>query len=41
MNESHKTIDWALRSLDIPVGGSADDTLKDGTLGIYFGSEPK
>jgi hypothetical protein len=40
MDESHKTIYWAFRSLDIPVSGSTDDTLKDGALGIYFGSEP-
>jgi hypothetical protein len=41
MDESHKTIYWAFRSLDIPVGGATDNTLKDGTLGIYFGSEPQ
>jgi hypothetical protein len=41
MDESYKSIYWAFRSLDIPVQGSTDDTLKDGTLGIYFGSEPK
>ncbi len=38
---SNKTIYWAFRSLDIPVGGATDNTLKDGTLGIYFGSEPQ
>jgi hypothetical protein len=41
MDESHKNIYWAFRSLDIPVGGATDNTLKDGTLGIYFGSEPQ
>jgi hypothetical protein len=41
MNESHKSIYWAFRSIDIPVASSSDNTLKDGTLGIYFGSEPK
>jgi hypothetical protein len=41
MDESHKTIYWAFRSTDIPVGSATDDTLKDGTLGIYFGSEPQ
>jgi len=39
MDESHKTIYWAFRSTDIPVGGASDNTLKEGTLGIYFGSE--
>jgi hypothetical protein len=41
MDESHKTIYWAFRSIDLPVAGSSDNTLKEGTLGIYFGSEPK
>jgi len=41
MDESHKTIYGALRSIDIPVGSGTDNTLKDGTLGIYFGSEPQ
>lgn len=41
MDASNKTIYWALHSLDIPISGATDDTLKDGTLGIYFGSEPK
>ena len=41
MDESHKTIYWAFHSIDLPVGGVTDDSLKDGTLGIYFGSEPK
>jgi len=40
MDESHKTIYYAFQSIDIPVGGSTDDSLKNGTLGIYFGSEP-
>ena len=41
MDESHKTIFWVFHSLGIPVSGSSDESLKDGTLGIYFGSEPK
>jgi hypothetical protein len=41
MDESHKTIYWAFHSTDIPVGGATDNTLKEGTLGIYFGSEPQ
>jgi hypothetical protein len=41
MDESHKSIYWAFHSIDIPVAGSSDDTLNDGTLGIYFGPEPK
>jgi len=41
MDESHKTIYWAFHSTDITVGGATDNTLKDGTLGIYFGSEPQ
>lgn len=41
MDESRKTIYWALQLLNIPVSGATDDTLKDGTIGIYFGSEPK
>jgi hypothetical protein len=41
MDESHQTIYWALRSIDIPVGAATDNTLKEGTLGIYFGSEPQ
>jgi hypothetical protein len=41
MDESHKTIYGAFRLLDIPVGGATDNTLKDGTLGIYFGPEPQ
>ena len=41
IDESHKTIYWAFRSIDIPVGGATDDSLKDGTVGIYFGSEPR
>jgi hypothetical protein len=41
MDESHKTIYWAFRSLDIPVGAATDNTLKDGILGVYFGSEPQ
>jgi hypothetical protein len=41
MDESHKTIYWAFHSIDIPVGSGRDNTLKDGTLGIYFGSEPE
>ncbi len=40
MGESYKAIYWAFRSLDIPINGATDDSLKDGTLGIYFGSEP-
>jgi hypothetical protein len=39
MDESYKTAYWAFRSLDIPVNGGTDDSLKDRTLGIYFGSE--
>jgi hypothetical protein len=41
MDDSHQTIYYAFRSLDIPVHGGTDDTVQDGTLGIYFGSEPK
>jgi hypothetical protein len=41
MDESHKTIYWAFHSIDLPVGGATDNTLKEGTLGIYFGSEPQ
>ena len=41
MDESNKTIYYAFRSLDIPVNASTDDSLKDATLGIYFGSEPQ
>lgn len=41
MDESHKTIFYAFRSIDIPSTGTTDDTLKDGALGIYFGSEPQ
>jgi len=41
MDESNKTIYWAFHSIDIPVGGATDNTLKEGTLGIYFGSEPQ
>jgi hypothetical protein len=41
MDESHKTIYWAFHSTDIPIGAATDNTLKDGTLGIYFGSEPQ
>lgn len=41
MDDSHKTIYWAFRSLDIPVGAATDNALKDGTLGVYFGSEPQ
>jgi hypothetical protein len=41
MDESHKTIYWAFHSIDIPVGSATDNTLKEGTLGIYFGSEPQ
>ena len=38
IDESHKTIYYAFRSIDIPTCGSRDDSLKQGTLGIYFGS---
>jgi hypothetical protein len=41
MDDSHKAIYSAFHSLDIPVQGGTDDTLQEGTLGIYFGSEPK
>jgi hypothetical protein len=41
MDESHKTIFYAFRSIDIPSTGATDNTLKDGTLGIYFGSDPQ
>jgi len=41
MDESNQTIYWAFRSIDVPVGGASDNTLKEGTLGIYFGSEPQ
>jgi len=41
MDESNKTIYWALRSIDIPVTGATDNTLNDGTIGIYIGSEPQ
>jgi hypothetical protein len=41
MDESHKTIYWAFHSLSIPVNAGSDESLKDGTLGIYFGPEPK
>lgn len=41
MDESHKTIYWAFNSIGIPAGGGTDDSLKEGTLGIYFGSEPR
>jgi hypothetical protein len=41
MDDSHKTIYAALHSLDIPVQSGTDDTLQNGTLGIYFGPEPK
>jgi hypothetical protein len=41
MDESHKTIYWAFRWTDIPVVGTTDNTLKEGTLGIYFASEPQ
>jgi pimeloyl-ACP methyl ester carboxylesterase len=40
MDQSHQTIYWAFRSLDIPISSSTDDSLQDATLGIYFGSEP-
>ncbi|SRR6266851_6921164 len=32
MDESNKTIYWAFRSIDIPIGGATDNTLKEGTL---------
>ncbi len=41
MDDSNKTIYWAFHSIDIPVSGSTDNSLKDRTIGIYFGSEPK
>lgn len=41
MDESHKTIYWAFNSVGILSSGGTDDTLREGTLGIYFGSEPK
>ena len=41
MDESHKTIYWAFHSLEIPVSGSTDDTLKNGVLGVHFGPEQK
>jgi hypothetical protein len=40
MDESHKTIYWAFHSIDIPASGTTDNTLKERTIGVYFGSEP-
>jgi hypothetical protein len=41
IDESHKTIYYAFRSIDVQTCGSRDDSLKQGTLGIYFGSETR
>jgi hypothetical protein len=41
MDASQQTIYWALRALQIPVGFSADQSLPSGTIGVYFGPEPR
>jgi hypothetical protein len=41
VNASEQTFYWAFRGLGIPISSSIDSSLPDGTLGIYFGSEPQ
>jgi hypothetical protein len=39
IDESHRTIYYAFRSIDVPTCGSRDNSLRQGTLGIYFGTD--
>ena len=41
MTPSEITIWGALRQLDIPVSGSTESALPEGTIGVYFGPEPQ
>jgi hypothetical protein len=41
MDASQQTIYWALRALQVPVGFSSDQSLPSGTIGVYFGPEPR
>src|SRR6266852_448807 len=41
MDASQQTIFWAFRALQIPVGFSPDQSLPSGTIGVYFGPEPR
>jgi hypothetical protein len=41
MDGSQQTIYWALRALQIPVSSSSDQSLPSGTIGVYFGPEPR
>lgn len=41
MSPSEVTVYWALRGLNIPVNSSNDALLPKGTVGIYFGPEPR
>ena len=41
MDLSARTLYWAFQSLNIPTNTSTDGSLKSGTLGVYFGPEPK
>jgi hypothetical protein len=41
MDASQQTIYWAFRALQIPEGSGSDQSLPSGTIGVYFGPEPR
>ena len=41
MSESEVTLHFAFRSIRIPVDGSSEKDLPEGTVGVYFGPEPE
>ena len=41
MDKNQQAIYWAFRGIGVPVNFSMDQSLPKGTLGIYFGPEPR